>query len=349
MYVALGDSLATGAGATVPDQLGYVPHFFADMRSETGNSALQLRNLSVSGETSQSLISGGQLAAALSAIADPASDVRVVTLDIGGDDLLPLLAHPLCSTSPAGEDCRALTVAALTGFEANFPRIVGQLTAALADDPGPERLLVMTYYNPFSGTRSEFEAPVDRALRGSDATLDCADSDPATAGLNGLIACIATDAGATVVDLYPLFEGRGAELTHILQEDVASKQRWLCGDRARSPDGFIGLDPARLRPAPCQSGPALAVGSRRQRLQRAFLDRNAEPCPGWQREAASGRHERTRDQIGCQMRSGAQSVCGARRRQSRGKVQRHRGADARVERCGHDAAHAVARGPLGNR
>ncbi len=60
------------------------------------------------------------------------------------------------------------------------------------------------------------------ALLGSDRTVDCAAAavDPANAGLNDLIACIGRQYGATVVDVYPLFAGRGLTLTHVAAGDI---------------------------------------------------------------------------------------------------------------------------------
>ena len=91
VYVALGDSLAFGIGATDPATTGYVPLFFEFLEDE--GDVEVLTNLSVPAETSGSMISGGQLAAAVATIADPDNDVEVVTLDIGGNDLLGLLGR----------------------------------------------------------------------------------------------------------------------------------------------------------------------------------------------------------------------------------------------------------------
>ena len=81
----------------------------------------------------------------------------------------------------------------------------------------------MTAYNPFSGTGNlVYEQAVDHALLGQDVTLDCsAVADPDRTediGLNDAIACIGAQTGATVVDIYPVFQGKGPTLTHILQD-----------------------------------------------------------------------------------------------------------------------------------
>ena len=68
IYVALGDSLAVGVGATVTEKKGYVPQF---KKRATANT--DLVNLAVSGENSSTFISSGQLASAVAAIADPST------------------------------------------------------------------------------------------------------------------------------------------------------------------------------------------------------------------------------------------------------------------------------------
>ena len=218
VHLALGDSLAVGTGAPVEGQTGYVPRLF-----HAGHGAplhlASLTNLSKGGETSATFITDGQLAAALAAIADPTTDIGLVSLVIGGDDLLPLLKAPVCLADPAGAACQLLVSNALQAFAVSFPTIVGSLQGALASDPAP--LVVMTLYNPFSGSGNALEGPVDAALLGADGVIDCSQlGAPPNVGMNDLIACIASAAGATVVDVYPEFAGRGALLTHIGDLDV---------------------------------------------------------------------------------------------------------------------------------
>lgn len=68
-YIALGDSLAVGVGASDPGTTGYVARVHAALSEPTaGPHVTGLANLAVSGETSESLVRGGQLDAALDAI-----------------------------------------------------------------------------------------------------------------------------------------------------------------------------------------------------------------------------------------------------------------------------------------
>src|SRR5687768_14000697 len=88
LYVALGDSLAAGVGASDPARTAYVPLLFEYFMRPPPENVRLPPTLSRPGETSDSFIAGGQLALALAATVDPTTDMRVVTLDIGGNDLL---------------------------------------------------------------------------------------------------------------------------------------------------------------------------------------------------------------------------------------------------------------------
>jgi lysophospholipase L1-like esterase len=217
-YVALGDSLAWGDGASDPQTTGYVAllaDYFAGMPH---GGAKQLANLSVRGETTASFLDG-QLAAAMAAIGDPTTDTRVVTLSLGGNDVGALLNDPsdICLADPAGAECRTLVAAALQGAADRFPVVVGSVMAALAADEGDERVFLMTVFNPFGGVGGPYEEAIDAVLLGVDLRIDCAAAatDPTSAGLNDIIACTGAALGATVVDAYPVIGDDALALTHI--------------------------------------------------------------------------------------------------------------------------------------
>jgi len=219
-YVALGDSLAAGQGASVPDQFGYVGRFNQFYRVNHRGPE-RLANLAVPGETSASLL-GDQIAGAVEAINDTDTDTQVVTLTIGSNDFLPLMRSEPCVSNPVSLACQAVVAQSLQSFAANYQGILTQLTAALAADPGAERVLVTTYYNPFDGTGNPFEGPIDMALMGIDGTIDCAANavDSTKVGLNDLITCIGGAFGAETVDIYPIFNNQALALTHIGEGDV---------------------------------------------------------------------------------------------------------------------------------
>lgn len=228
VYLSLGDSLAVGVGAIpgpgtdVAGGLAVPPTSYAGriwhvLHGEAGRVD-QLVSLGRGGETTTSFIGNGQLAAAQQEIAK-ASDVRMITLSLGGNDFLSLISG-VCA-NPQTAVCLAAIQGALTTAAANYPIIVGSLVAAASQDAGGAEIVVTTVYNPFSGTDSIYEQPVDRVLLGADGVVDCAaTANPLNVGLNDIITCTAQSAGVKVADVYPLFQGKGATLTHIMESDI---------------------------------------------------------------------------------------------------------------------------------
>lgn len=219
LYVAVGDSLAWGDGASDPATTGYVPllaDYFAGVPHGGGKSSV---NLSVRGETTASVLAGGQLAATMAAIGDPSTDTRVVTVSLGGNDVGALLndADDVCVHDPMSAACQALVIEALQGAGARFPIVLGSIMAALAADEGDERVYVMTVFNPFGGLGAPYEDAIDGVLLGSDLRIDCAAMavDPTATGLNDIIACTAFALGATVVDAHAVIGDDALSLTHI--------------------------------------------------------------------------------------------------------------------------------------
>lgn len=215
LYIALGDSLAWGDGASVPERNGYVPRFATYLRGAPRADADAIVNLAVRGATTGDLIAA-QLPGALALIGDPATDTSVITVSIGGNDLLDLINDPSdpCLADVTSPTCQQLLFLAMHGVATNMPVILGSLQAALADDPGTETVLVLLPYNAFSGTGHPLEAVIAQVMRGSDLAFDCT-VNPATYGLDDILGCTALATGALVVDAYPLFEGRTLELTHM--------------------------------------------------------------------------------------------------------------------------------------
>jgi lysophospholipase L1-like esterase len=216
-YIALGDSLAWGDGASDPATTAYVPLLADYFAGTTHAGAKQTTNLAIRGETTGSLIER-QLAPAVALIDDTATDTRVVTISIGGNDLLNLINEPddPCVVDFGSATCQALLASGMSDVQANLPFIIGTLQAALARDPGPEKVFVLLPYNAFSGTGSPFEPIVAGGLRGADGVVDCgALGNVANVGLDDILGCTAAAMGAIPVDSYPYFEGRGLELTHI--------------------------------------------------------------------------------------------------------------------------------------
>lgn len=145
-YLALGDSLAVGVqptsdGTLVETNDGYVDDLYALYRQSMPD--LRLKKLGCSGETTSTMINGGicryphknQLDEAVKFL--QTHQVALVTLDIGGDDVLHCFS--LSGPNPV---CLADGVAAVT---ANLPDILQALRAAAPQVP----IFAMNYYDPF--------------------------------------------------------------------------------------------------------------------------------------------------------------------------------------------------------
>ncbi len=144
-YVSLGDSLAVGVGASDPAEKGYAPLYRDGLEAATGRP-VELTQLGVSGETSESFIGGypadSQLSRAEEALRE--NPGATVTLSIGGNDLLDVAG---------GTD--AEREAAIQSYGANLDYILKTLQGA--SDPGPE-ISVLALYNPAPGSFTDYWA-----------------------------------------------------------------------------------------------------------------------------------------------------------------------------------------------
>lgn len=188
LYLALGDSVAAGIGASRPSQGGYAALVGGRLGGLLGGQLVRL-NLAVPGETTASFVAGGQLERAVFLIETAArlgTRVGPITLTLGANDLLR--AEP---TPEARE-------AALDGIAQNL----GAALDRLADAAGPATgsagptLIVTGYYDP-TGTSAEEPGSDGWWLARLDATL----------------AKEARQAGARWVDVAALFRGRERLLT----------------------------------------------------------------------------------------------------------------------------------------
>ncbi len=208
-YIALGDSLSEGVGASDRATTAFVPLVHQGLGDD-----FELINLGHSGDTSGDLIDHGHLDEAVAAIGarngddDDGNDVKLVTLEIGGNDLLNLYFSevvtgmcPDLQTALNKPDCVNPLRTAFERFQPNLDRILGQLKDA---DPAVP-IVLLTLYNPFSG-----RIPVIAELAG--VALEGRPDTPFAEGLNDIIRAIGGEHGVFLVDLYPLFEGKGGEL-----------------------------------------------------------------------------------------------------------------------------------------
>ena len=200
VYLALGDSVAAGVGAVPSAENGYVPVLYdtlaADRRCGQGSALgcrLDLVNLAQPGATTTTLIAG-QLPAAVDLLTarraspDPVDDVRLVTIDIGGNDVFtPVITA--CAADPQSAGCVSTIAAQLSLVAANYERILSALRAAAGPDT---TIAVMTYYNPLVGCRLAALAPL--------AQLVLEGGGPVPAGLNDIIRATAEANGAVVAE-----------------------------------------------------------------------------------------------------------------------------------------------------
>lgn len=203
LYLALGDSVAAGVGAQ-PQENGYVPVLHQALTAARNCGAgqalgcrLDLLNLAEPGATTTSLIHGqpgqpSQLAEAVALLQarestpTPVDDVRLVTLDIGGNDVyFPVLQA--CRTDPTSADCRGAIAIQLRLVQANYDLILSRLRSAA--DSGTT-IAVMTYYNPLPACDL---APL------TDLAWLVLEGDGAI-GLNDIIRAAAAQHGAIVVE-----------------------------------------------------------------------------------------------------------------------------------------------------
>ncbi len=208
-YIALGDSLSVGFGASKPGVTDFVSLVYQSLDEE-----YELINLGHGGDTSRDLIDHGHLDEAIATIEELNDDgnddnnVSLVTLEIGGNDLLGLYFSsvitgvcPDVTTALSKAECHEPLAATLAEFDANFEIALDRL---LASDPSLT-ILVLTLYDPFSGLLSAQSGIAALALEG---VVDSRIPD----GLNDIIRQHAGERSIPVVELYEPFQNRAAEL-----------------------------------------------------------------------------------------------------------------------------------------
>ena len=202
-YIALGDSLSAGFGASNASETAFVPL----VRESLGDNH-DLMNLGHGGDTSADLIDHGHLKDAIDAIAEGNGDeVALVTLEIGGNDLLRLYVGvvltgicPDAATALVKPECTEPLATALAEFDVNLGETLDQLLDA---DPSL-RILLLTLYNPLP----EFLPARSVAALSLEGLADSQFPE----GLNDIIRNHANQRDIPIVELYEPFEDRAGEL-----------------------------------------------------------------------------------------------------------------------------------------
>jgi lysophospholipase L1-like esterase len=235
-YLALGDSLAAGYQPGQGDDPtgGYVGHVRDALQQSAAKTSLV--NLACSGETSASMIEGGrcaydegsQLAQAVEFLHAHARFTRLVTIDIGANDVARCGAQGLPPACVQG---------GLASVAANLPVILGRLRAAA---PGVQ-VVVLNYYDPFlaawlTGPAGQALAQQSVALLG---TLNAIIAG-ATGAVGGSVADVASDFHSTDFSLVDV-----PSLGGLVPRNVATvcALTWMCqrGDIHANDDGYAVL------------------------------------------------------------------------------------------------------------
>ncbi|HET7474725.1 MAG TPA: SGNH/GDSL hydrolase family protein [Dermatophilaceae bacterium] len=189
-YLALGDSLAAGHQPDRADRGhgGYVGHVLDALRD---SRRTRLTNLACSGETSVTLVEGGvcsyphgsQLAEAVDRLRRHPGTFRLITLDIGANDVV---------------SCASGSEIDLRCIQAGLTNVSVRLRAALAAlrlaAPGVP-IVVLNYYDPILA--AWLLGPTGQAVAAKSVEL--------LQTLNGIIAVSAAAAGATTADVATAF------------------------------------------------------------------------------------------------------------------------------------------------
>ncbi len=208
LYIALGDSLSYGVSASDRFTTAFVPLVHASLPAGTG-----LLNLGHSGDDSDEIQRHGHLEQAVVEItsrngdSDPGNDVVLVTLEIGGNDLLDLFFDyvvpgkcPTLVESLQRQECIDILETTLANFEPNLKQVMDRLQQA---DPDLN-IVLMTLYNPFSEKIEPFDPFGILSLEGMPDT-------PFLEGMNDIIRAQAKVSGVKLAEVYPLFVGKATD------------------------------------------------------------------------------------------------------------------------------------------
>jgi lysophospholipase L1-like esterase len=189
-YLALGDSLAAGLQPTTGDQKtrGYAGPVLEGVRKTQPGT--QLTNLGCSGETTTTMLRGGlcrypegsQTAAAVAFLKANAATTRLVTLDMGANNVLR------CARPAVDQACATSTTATVS---TELTSILGQLRAVAPD----VEIVLLTYYDPLLAAWRQ----------GPEGQAVAAQSLPLLGALNAQIATVAAAARAKVADVAGAF------------------------------------------------------------------------------------------------------------------------------------------------
>jgi hypothetical protein len=136
---------------------------------------------------------------------EPSTEVEIISIDVGGNDLLALAAPEAPCVEDAGSDeCRSALGGMLATLQDNLESILRQLRGAAPD----AQIYAINLYNPYSGTGDEREIVASIGVEQVNGVIAAAVADPALR--------------VNLVDIHGLFGGRGAQ--------------WVASDRIHAND-----------------------------------------------------------------------------------------------------------------
>ena len=189
-YIALGDSIAAGQVTSLPRERGYAALLSSLLQkfdaSGPSPAGLKSVNLAVSGETDESFMANGQLASfqnEVSQIQSEGADLQLVTITLGGNDILQL-------QNQGNADRQA----GLDRFRSSYPAAITAVTQALGDLK--PTIVVTTYYDLTEG---------DPQVKNTDAWW--------VAQFNDVIKSTAQQNGLKVADVESAFQGHVQDYT----------------------------------------------------------------------------------------------------------------------------------------
>jgi lysophospholipase L1-like esterase len=234
-YLALGDSLAFGYQPTHVTGQGYVDQLYASLHAT--QPQLVLNNLGCPGETSQSLVAGGkcpypggasQLATALAFLRAHRRAVRLITIDIGGNDV------NRCVSLATGIDETCFR----QGLRTIAINLLATVAALRAAAPGAT-IAGMTYYDIVLAAWLTGPAGQELAKQ----------SLPLSHQLNGLLTLIYRIGGFRVADVAGAFSTDDmTTLVNGVPLDVVRicQWTWMCAPAPLGPDIHANRDGYRV-------------------------------------------------------------------------------------------------------
>jgi lysophospholipase L1-like esterase len=216
-YLALGDSLAAGVQPGMADQRtrGYAGPVLAELRKDQPGTALQ--NLGCPGETTTTMINGrscpydkgNQLEEAVDFLAKNKGTTRLITLDIGANNVVS------CAKGVTVDTACARTNTAVVSRE------LGTILAQLHTAAPEVEIVVLSYYDPWLAAWQQGDA--GRTAANQSRTV--------LKNLNDVIRMAAAKVGAKVADVEGAFATSDTSGSPPVNYQRICEWTWMCSQQ----------------------------------------------------------------------------------------------------------------------